>query len=71
MDGIPLLLDCSRLDARNPLVTQWAVMALRNLTAGNPENQSVLAAVEGEGVPVNTLEEEFGIKVALEKTNEK
>ncbi len=70
MEGIPLLLDCTRLDMRNPLMTQWAVVALRNLCRENQENQAMLASIDGEGVAINTLEDEFGIKVARKKKEE-
>ena len=29
IDGIPLLLDCSPIDANNPIMTQWVIFALR------------------------------------------
>ena len=29
IDGIPLLLDCSPIDANNPIMTQWVIFAIR------------------------------------------
>ena len=29
IDGIPLLLDCSPIDANNPIITQWVIFAIR------------------------------------------
>ena len=29
IDGIPLLLDCTPIDANNPIMTQWVIFALR------------------------------------------
>ena len=62
LETIPLLLDCSSIDGVNPLITQWVIFALRNLTEMNPENRDVLASVEGRGTIDAELAEEFGIK---------
>ncbi|XP_014238916.1 uncharacterized protein LOC106660461 [Trichogramma pretiosum] len=40
--GIPLLLDCCNLDARNPLIIQWTTLAIRNLLENNKENQEII-----------------------------
>jgi len=47
--GIELLLDCSQADGRNPLITQWVVLAVRNLCENNPENQEVIRSIEAKG----------------------
>jgi len=62
LEGIQLLLDCSSIDAKNPLMIQWAVFALRNLCEDNEENRRLLAGVDGAGVAVHTLEQEFNIR---------
>merc|ERR1712039_388259 len=51
MDGIPLLLDCSPIDANNPMVTQWVIFAMRNLCENNEENQAVIASIDKKGLP--------------------
>lgn len=38
-DTIPLLFDCCNIDARNPLIMQWTILAIRNLCEDNVENQ--------------------------------
>ncbi len=43
---------------------------MRNRCWGNQENQAVLASIDGEGVAINTLEDEFGIGVARRKNEE-
>lgn len=49
MEAIPLILDCCNIDARNPLIIQWAVLAMRNLCENNVENQRVVACVDRRG----------------------
>ncbi|XP_029177190.1 ataxin-10 [Nylanderia fulva] len=61
IDGIPLLLDCCNIDARNPLILQWVIFAVRNLCEGNPENQNVIRNCKMEGVPNNSLLETMGL----------
>ncbi|XP_011646349.1 ataxin-10 [Pogonomyrmex barbatus] len=61
IDGIPLLLDCCNIDARNPLILQWTILALRNLCEGNPENQEIIRNCEKKGVPDNPALQEMGL----------
>ena len=50
IDGIPLLLDCSAIDERNPFIMQWVIFAIRNLCHGNKENQEQVAKVDSKGI---------------------
>ena len=52
-DGLPILLECTNMDARNPFITQWAILALRNLCMGNKENQSIISQMTLKDGPVN------------------
>lgn len=61
IDGIPLLLDCCNIDARNPLILQWTIFALRNLCEGNPENQDIIQNCKKEGVADNPVLEKMGL----------
>lgn len=61
IDGIPLLLDCCNIDARNPLILQWTIFALRNLCEGNTENQDIIRNCKKEGVPDNPMLQEMGL----------
>ena len=61
MDGIPLLLDCCHIDARNPLLIQWVVLAIRNLCEGNTENQAVIASMNRQGVVESRVLHELGL----------
>ena len=48
------------------VITQWAVLAIRNLCHNNPENQAVLAALKMEGLDRNVaVLEEMGIEAEV------
>ncbi|XP_077449865.1 ataxin-10 [Stigmatopora argus] len=49
LEGIPLILDNCRIDSNNPFISQWAVLAIRNLFDNNKKNQEVLATLERRG----------------------
>ncbi|XP_024888673.1 ataxin-10 [Temnothorax curvispinosus] len=61
IDGIPLLLDCTSIDARNPLISQWTTLALRNLCEDNPENQEIIKKCKKTGVSDNPELKEMGL----------
>ncbi|OXU26224.1 hypothetical protein TSAR_015649 [Trichomalopsis sarcophagae] len=60
-DGIPLLLDCCNIDARNPLIIQWTTLAIRNLVDKNPENQEVIGKSVKIGVVDSAVVREMGL----------
>ncbi|KAJ8674372.1 hypothetical protein QAD02_005634 [Eretmocerus hayati] len=60
-DGIPLLLDCCNIDARNPLIIQWTTLAVRNLVENNLENQEVIRRSVKIGVVDSALMRELGL----------
>ncbi|XP_043277594.1 ataxin-10 [Venturia canescens] len=62
-DAIPLLLDCCNIDARNPLIMQWAIFALRNVCEQSPENQEVIRNCNRIGIIDNEMIKEMGIKL--------
>ncbi|XP_054718905.1 ataxin-10-like [Uloborus diversus] len=67
LDGIPLLLDCSNLDIRNPFIMQWCILAIRNVLENNQENQAVLAGMSVSGDLVESaLIKELGFQVCKE-----
>lgn len=39
------ILNCLNLDARNPLIKEWATLAIRNLCEDNIENQKLVASL--------------------------
>lgn len=61
LECIPLLLDCCKMDAKNPFMIQWVVLAIRNICKNNLANQSVIAAMKKEGVVDNATLKELGI----------
>ncbi|XP_078340877.1 ataxin-10-like [Crassostrea virginica] len=66
MDGLPLILDQTNIDARNPYISQWAILAVHNLCEGNPENQKLLSDLRIQGVcNKSAVIEELGIEVEL------
>jgi ataxin-10 len=62
LDCIPLILDCCNIDARNPFITQWAILAIRNLCEKNTENQSVIASTDRKGVIPSTVLDQLNLK---------
>lgn len=60
LEGLQLVLDCSAVDARNPLVTQWVVVCVRALTREHPGNQAILAGLRREGAMDGSLMKELG-----------
>lgn len=66
MDGLPLILDQTNIDARNPYISQWAILAIHNLCENNAENQKLLSDLKIQGVcNKSAVIEELGIEVQL------
>jgi len=61
LEGVALVLDCTQMDARNPFITQWAVLAIRALTENHKENQAILAGLQRKGVMDGSLMKELGL----------
>ncbi|XP_048249583.1 ataxin-10-like isoform X1 [Haliotis rufescens] len=67
LDGIALILDQSNMDGKNPFITQWVVLAIRNLCEDNADNKQYLAGLRLEGLANNvTMLQEFGVKAELQ-----
>ncbi|XP_037784020.1 ataxin-10-like [Penaeus monodon] len=62
IEGLLLLLECTQFDARNPLIKEASIFALRNLLEGNQENQEVIQALKFEGVAENSGLRELGME---------
>lgn len=60
-DGIPLLLDCCNIDAKNPLIIQWTILAVRNLCENNTENQEVIRKSTEIGKINSSVIKEMGL----------
>lgn len=59
MDIIAAILDCTNLDARNPLIKEWSILAIRNLCEDNLENQKFVASLTKVGDAENSLLTEY------------
>lgn len=46
---IPILLECCSFDAKNPLMREWSLFALRNILEGNLDNQDFVANIDSVG----------------------
>lgn len=61
LEVIPILLDCCNIDARNPLIMQWVIFAVRNLCENCPENQEVISKMTLQGPVDNEVLQEMGL----------
>ena len=62
LEGLQLLLDCTQVDARNPLITQWSILAVKALTENHPTNQAILAGLRKDGAMDGSLLKELNIQ---------
>jgi len=62
LEGLQLLLDCTQVDARNPLITQWSILAVKALTENHPTNQAILAGLRRDGAMDGSLLKELNIQ---------
>lgn len=71
-EGIPLLLDVCNLDAKNPYIIQWVVLAIRNLLEDNWENQKVVARLVHKGLAMDAPQlQELGVRLDILSLYEK
>ncbi|XP_045453389.1 ataxin-10 [Melitaea cinxia] len=61
LEVIPVLLDCCNIDARNPLIMQWVIFAVRCLCENCPENQEVISKLTLQGPVDNEVLQEMGL----------
>ncbi|XP_034177067.1 ataxin-10 isoform X1 [Osmia lignaria lignaria] len=71
MNGVPLLLDCCNIDAKNPLIMQWTILALRNLCEDNPENQEIIQNCTRVGIVENSVLMEVGLTLHEDEEGKK
>ncbi|CAG0913675.1 unnamed protein product [Notodromas monacha] len=48
--GVIAVLNSCGMDARNPYMMQWAILAIRNLCEGNLENQELIKSLTNKGL---------------------
>ena len=67
MDGLLLILESSKFDARNPLIKEASIFALRNVLEGNIENQRCITELRMEGVVESPGLAELGMEAVQEE----
>ncbi|XP_066142792.1 ataxin-10 isoform X2 [Euwallacea fornicatus] len=60
---IPVLLDCCNMDAKNPFIIQWAILAIRNICENNRENQLIIGGLTQKKFISSEILENFGVKL--------
>ncbi|XP_066245060.1 uncharacterized protein [Euwallacea similis] len=60
---IPVLLDCCNMDAKNPFIIQWAILAVRNICENNKENQLIIGSLTQKKFINSEVLENFGVKL--------
>lgn len=66
-DAIAPILECCNLDARNPFIQQWSILAIRNMCEKNVSNQELIASLTYKGVLQPNILEDLGM--VIEKTS--
>lgn len=72
MDILLAVLNCTSVDARNPLIKEWSVLAIRNLCDGCAENQAIIAGLMKVGDADNSdVVKEFNLEMGSMRIGEK
>lgn len=58
---LPALLECTVMDARNPLMREWSILAIRNACINCPEAQQVIAGLTMQGSAPNDILTELNL----------
>lgn len=59
------IFECTTADARNPLIKEWSILAIRNLCEDNPENQAMVKKLTKVGDASNPLLKELGLEAGM------
>ncbi|RUS22844.1 spinocerebellar ataxia type 10 protein domain-containing protein [Endogone sp. FLAS-F59071] len=65
LGGIPTILNQCNIDDANPYLREYAILALRNILAGNPENQALIAELTPVGAAQNPVLGEIGLQAEV------
>ncbi|KAK6632541.1 hypothetical protein RUM43_013309 [Polyplax serrata] len=71
LEGIQTILDCCMIDAKNPFIMQWSILAIRNICEKNLENQQIIAEMTKKGFIDIKLLKENGILLHSEEIDGK
>ncbi|XP_034103501.1 ataxin-10 [Drosophila albomicans] len=58
---LPALLECTVMDARNPLMREWSILAIRNACVNCPEAQQIIAGLTMQGSAPNDILSELNL----------
>lgn len=61
MEIMMSIFECTNADARNPLIKEWSILAIRNLCENNPENQEIVRQLTKVGDAPNPVLKEIGL----------
>ena len=59
------IFECTNADARNPLIKEWSIMAIRNLCEDNLENQEIVRNLTKVGDAENPILKEMGLESGM------
>lgn len=62
MEIMQSIFECTNSDARNPMIKEWSILAIRNLCEDNPENQEIVQNMTKVGDAENPLLKEMGLE---------
>lgn len=65
MEIMQSIFECTNADARNPLIKEWSILAIRNLCEDNPENQEIVRSLTKVGDAENPLLKEMGLEEGM------
>ncbi|XP_055315990.1 ataxin-10 [Sitodiplosis mosellana] len=69
MEFLVAVLDSTALDARNPLIKEWSILAIRNLCEGNAENQEIIRQLTKVGDSKSDIISEFYLDLGSLRIN--
>lgn len=65
MEIMQSIFECTNADARNPLIREWSILAIRNLCEDNLENQEMVRSLSKVGDAANPLLKEMGLESGM------
>lgn len=65
MEIMQSIFDCTNADARNPLIKEWSILAIRNICEDNLENQELVKSLTKAGDAASPLLKEMGLESGM------
>ena len=65
MEILLSIFDCTNADARNPLIKEWSILAIRNLCESNVENQEIVKGLTKVRYVANPVLKEMGLESGM------